>query len=178
VGTRRIYSNAGFELLAEELARRSGIAFGDYLDEALFGPLEMVGATLEGSAAYGAYAGIEDLCCFAAELFSPRLLAPETLRQATSVAFPGLAGVVPGFGRQDPCDWGLGFELRGEKTPHWTGAHNAPETFGHFGQSGTFLLLDPVAELALVVLSDRRFGSWAAEAWPVLIDAVLVQWAR
>ena len=57
--------------------------------------------------------------------------------------FPGLVGVLPGFGRMDPNDWGLGFELRDAKSPHWTGARNSPRTFGHFGGSGTFLWVDP-----------------------------------
>jgi hypothetical protein len=30
-----------------------------------------------------------------------------------------------------------------------------------------------VAQLGLVVLTDRDFGPWAADAWPVLADAVL-----
>ena len=81
--------------------------------------------------------------------------------------------MLPGFGAQDPNDWGLGFEIRGTKSPHWTGTHNSPRTFGHFGQSGTMLWIDPEAELGLVALSNRDFGPWAAEAWPVLADAVL-----
>ena len=107
------------------------------------------------------------------ELLDPRFLARETLDEATSVAFPGLAGVLPGFGRQEPNDWGLGFELRDAKSPHWTGARNSPRTFGHFGRSGTFLWVDPDAGLALAVLTDLDFGDWAAEAWPALSDAVL-----
>ena len=79
---------------------------------------------------------------------------------------PGLGGVLPGFGRQDPNDWGLGLELRDAKSPHWTGARNSPQTFGHFGRSGTFLWVDPVAGIALACLTDRAFGDWAAEAWP------------
>jgi len=31
---------------------------------------------------------------------------------ATRVAFPGLDGILPGYGRQKPNDWGLGVELR------------------------------------------------------------------
>ena len=67
--------------------------------------------------------------------------------QATSVAFPGLRGVLPGVGRFDPLDWGLGFEVRGSKSPHWTGTRNSPATFGHFGGTGTFLWVDPAAGL-------------------------------
>ena len=89
--------------------------------------------------------------------------------------FPGLVGVLPGFGRQEPNDWGLGLELRDAKSPHWTGAHNSPRTFGHFGRSGTFLWVDPDADLALACLTDLAFGDWAAEAWPRLSDAVLAE---
>ena len=100
-------------------------------------------------------------------------LAPETLVEATSVVFPGLAGVLPGFGRMSPLDWGLGFELKDEKPGHWTGSRNSPRTFGHFGGAGTFLWVDPDARLALACLTDREFGEWAKAAWPRLSDAVL-----
>lgn len=172
-GTRRIYSNAGFETLAAHLAARSGIAFADYLAEAVLSPLAMGATRLVGSPAYGAEAPLGDLVAFAGELLSPRLLATETLALATSVAFPGLSGVLPGFGRQEHCDWGLGPELRDHKSPHWTGGANAPSSFGHFGQSGTFLLVDPVAALSVVLLTDRPFGEWAVGGWPALLDAVL-----
>ena len=39
---------------------------------------------------------------------------------------------------------------------------NSPATFGHFGGAGTFLWVDPVADLALVVLTDREFGPMGA----------------
>ena len=96
--------------------------------------------------------------------------------EATTVQFPGLRGVLPGFGLQDPNDWGLGFEIRGTKRPHWTGSGNSPATVGHFGRSGTFLWVDPVAGLAVACLTDRPFGAWAGEAWPVISDAILAAW--
>ena len=86
-----------------------------------------------------------------------------------TVAFPGLPGVVPGVGQLDPCDWGLGVELHDGKRPHWTSDANSPATFGHFGGSGTFLWVDPVADLALVVLTDRDFGPWALAGLAVLL---------
>ena len=53
------------------------------------------------------------------------------------VAFPGLRGVLPGFGLQDPNDWGLGLEIRGRKAPHWTGARNSPrDRSGTSGAAG------------------------------------------
>lgn len=194
-GRRRIYSNQGYKDLAALLAERSGIDFGTYVVEAVLEPLGMRGAHLgplgsrdgrseeydERSANYaasGMHGSLADLMALGCELLRPRLLAPETLRRATSVAFPGLAGVLPGFGYQDPCDWGLGFELRDAKSPHWTGRSNSPQAFGHFGQAGGFLWVDPTAGVACTALTDRRFGTWATEAWPRLADAVLAELGR
>ncbi|ETA04241.1 hypothetical protein ThrDRAFT_02119 [Frankia casuarinae] len=174
-GTRRIYSNTGFERLGEALEKATSIAFADYLAQAVFEPLGMHDARLTGSPASGVTATLADMRRFAAELLAPTLITSATFATAISVAFPGLAGVLPGFGQQTPNDWGLGFEIRGDKHPHWTGSSNAPSTFGHFGQSGTFLWVDPVARLACVTLCDRDFGEWAQRVWPPLADAILAQ---
>ncbi|MGI5127073.1 serine hydrolase domain-containing protein [Pseudonocardia sp. CA-107938] len=172
-GSRRIYSNAGFEVLADTVAANAGMPFAQYLHEAVLAPLAMAHTRLDGSPAAGAVATVADLVLFARELQAPTLVHPETLREATTVAFPGLDGVLPGFGRQKPNDWGLGFEIRDGKSPHWTGAASSPRTFGHFGQSGTFLWVDPDAQAAAVVLTDRDFSDWAVQAWPRWTDAVL-----
>ncbi|MGH8869021.1 MAG: serine hydrolase domain-containing protein [Actinomycetes bacterium] len=174
-GTRRIYSNAGYEVLGETLEKASGIGFAGYLREAVLAPLGMSGARLDGSPAVDGHASVDDLALFVAELMAPRLVDPSTLAEATSVQFPGLSGILPGFGRQESNDWGLGFELRDHKSPHWTGAANSPATFGHFGQSGTFLWVDPSGGLACVCLTDRTFDTWATELWPPLADAVLAE---
>ncbi|MBH5334653.1 beta-lactamase family protein [Streptomyces pactum] len=174
-GTRRIYSNAGFEVLGEHLTRATGIPFADYLREAVLEPLGMAATELAGSPAKDGVSTVDDLVRFAAELQAPRLLAAQTVTAAVSVAFPGLNGVLPGYGNQKPNDWGLGFEIRGTKSPHWTGASSSPRTYGHFGQSGTFLWVDPGAGAACVALADRAFGEWAVEVWPKLTEAVLAE---
>lgn len=174
-GTRRIYSNTGFETLGAHLTERAEMPFADYLTAAVLQPLGLQGTTLRGSPAAGLHGTLRDLLAFARELQEPRLVAPETLGEATSVAFPGLVGVLPDFGRYEPLDWGLGFELRNAKSPHWTGARNSPSTFGHFGGSGTFLWVDPEAGAACACLTDLQFGDWAKEAWPRLSDAVLAE---
>jgi CubicO group peptidase (beta-lactamase class C family) len=176
-GRKRIYSNAGFAMLGELLASRSGIPFETYATEAVLRPLGM-SRTRMGHPAYGAVAPAADLLSLGRELLAPRILSPAMLARATDVAFPGLEGVVPGFGRQQPNDWGLGFELRDGKSPHWTGRDNSPRTFGHFGKSGTFLWVDPDARLACACVTDREFGQWAAEAWPVLSDTVLATFSE
>jgi CubicO group peptidase (beta-lactamase class C family) len=171
-GKRRIYSNTGFEQLAAHVEAAAEMPFADYLREAVFRPLGMR-AVLRRSPAAGIDGSLDDALKLAGELLRPTLVAPETLAEATSVQFPGLSGVIPGIGRFEPNDWGLGFELRDAKSPHWTGIRNSQRTYGHFGGSGTFLWVDPGAELACVALSDREFEDWALEAWPRLSDAVL-----
>ena len=173
-GRRRIYYNRGIEVAAALVAKRTGTDFGQLLGERVLGPLGMTGTVLDGSPAHGARGPIDDLARLGRELLAPTLV-PGLMAEATRPVFPGLAGVLPGFGRQDPNDWGLGFELRDGKSPHWTGARNSPATFGHFGQSGSFLWADPVRPLALAGLADRPFGAWAVQAWPSLSDAVIAQ---
>ncbi|MEO7079650.1 MAG: serine hydrolase domain-containing protein, partial [Rhodococcus sp. (in: high G+C Gram-positive bacteria)] len=172
-GTKRIYSSVGFELLAALIESESGIAFDDYLAEAVFAPLGMTASTLDGPAGHGARSTVRDLLAFASELLSPTLLSESTFASAVSVQFDGLNGILPGYGSQRPNDWGLGFELRDGKEPHWTGRRNSTRTFGHFGQSGTFLWVDPDAGLATVVLTDLAFGEWAKPLWTELSDEVL-----
>jgi len=174
-GARRIYSNTGIEVAAGALEVASGMAWSDYVVEAVCRPLGMDGTVVTGSAAAGASGPLDDLVLLAAELLTPTLVAPETWAAATSVAFPGLPGVLPGFGPQDSNDWGLGVEVRGHKSPHWTPAEASPGTFGHFGQAGGFVWVDPVAGVACASLSDRDFGPWAAEAWPVVGSAALAE---
>ena len=175
-GSRRMYSNYGFAVLAETVQRASGIEFGRYLTEAVFEPLGMTATRLDGgaqAAGFGATSTVADLAAFAGELLCPATVSAQMHAEATTVQFPGLDGVLPGYGVQRPNDWGLGFEIRDAKSPHWTGAQNSPRSYGHFGQSGTFIWADPQAELALVVLTDRDFGEWALPVWPALSDRVL-----
>jgi CubicO group peptidase (beta-lactamase class C family) len=175
-GTRRIYSNYGFAVLAEMVQQAAGIEFGRYLAEAVFEPLGMTESRLDGgaqAAGFGATSTVADLAAFAGDLLNPVTVSAQMHAEAITVQFPGLNGVLPGYGQQRPNDWGLGFEIRDAKTPHWTGGKNSARTYGHFGQSGTLVWADPDAQVALVVLTDRDFGEWALPLWPALSDAVL-----
>ena len=177
LATRRIYSNQGYELLGETLEAATRIPVAEYLREAILEPLGMTATALEGSPAHGALSTVDDLLRLGRELLHPTLLAPETMALISSPHLPALDGVLPGFGRQVPNPWGLGFEIKGSKDPHWTGRHNSPATYGHFGRAGTFFWVDPEVGGFCVVLTDRPFGPWAAKAWPELSDAVLVEMA-
>ena len=176
-GRRRIYSNTGIELAAATIAEATGIAFADYLAEAVLEPLAMTSTTLDGSPARGVTSTVGDLAKLLAELQRPRLIGAASATAATTVQYPALAGIVPGVGRFDPCPWGLGIEIRGGKEPHWTGTTNSPRTFGHFGGAGTMMWVDPAVGCGLVALTDRPFDSWpeARPTWSALGDAVVAE---
>jgi len=176
-GRRRIYSNEGFRVLGEHLAARAGMAFPAYVREAISHPLG-IGLDPRGHPGSGMRACLHDVLALGRELLRPCLVAQETLAEMTSTQFPGLDGVLPDFGRFAPLDWGLGVELKGHKVGHWTGELTSSATFGHFGGSGTFLWVDPVAGIACACLTTRDYGDWAKEAWPRLSEAVLRELAE
>jgi len=171
--TRRIYSNAGFEVLGAELEKASGITMADYLREAVCEPLGMMSTWLDGSPAHGAISSVSDLVKFCQEWLSPTLLHYGTAQMAVSPFLSGLDGVLPGYGRQSPNTWGLGFELRATKQPHWTAPSAGPHVFGHFGAAGTFLWVDRELGRFGACLTDTPFGPWAIDAWPVFNEALL-----
>ncbi len=86
----------------------------------------MTATSLDGSPAKDGVSTVTDLLRFAAEVQAPRLLDPRTVAQAMTVQYPGTKGVLPGYGHQNPNDWGLGFEIRDGKSPHWTGGSVLP----------------------------------------------------
>lgn len=174
-GTRRIYSNTGFEVLGEHVEAATGRPLADWLEMTVVQPLGLVDLDADGSPAAG-YAGtVRDLLAIGRELLEPTLVPRELWREATSVQFPGLAGVLPGYGRQRPNDWGLGVEIRDHKEPHWTAPDSTPTTFGHFGQSGSFLWVDPERRLAAAFLGDRAFGPEHVAGWPPLSSALIAR---
>ncbi|MGH1492955.1 MAG: serine hydrolase domain-containing protein [Acidimicrobiales bacterium] len=175
LATRRIYSNYGYEVLGDLVHEATDFTIAEYLSEAILAPLEMHNTALNGSPGHGAVSTVDDLFKLGAELASPTLLSAQTLALATAPYLPDLDGVLPGYGRQVPNEWGLGFEIKGTKQPHWTGSDNSAQTFGHFGRAGTFIWFDPQAQVFCVALTDRQFGPWASEQWPVFSDAVLAE---
>lgn len=175
---RRIYSNTGIERAADELAQAAQMPFETYLTEAVLDPLGMNSTELLGSPAEGIVSTLDDVSRFVGEMLRPILLAPSSVADVVQPQYPALSGIVPNVGRFDPCPWGLGVEIRGEKSPHWTGRANSPATFGHFGGAGSMMWVDPVAVVAVVALTDRPFTDWSEQAlqlWPALSDAVLAE---
>jgi CubicO group peptidase (beta-lactamase class C family) len=174
----RIYSNTGIEMAAQAVADAAGVTFEVYLSEAVLQPLGMTSTALHGSPAHRMRSTAGDLVTFVTEVRSPTLISRASLAEATTIQFPELSGIIPGVGRYSPCPWGLGFEIRGTKQPHWTGTTNSPSTFGHFGGAGTFIWVDPAVGVACLALTDRPFDEWAEQAlqlWPAFSDAVLAE---
>ncbi|HUO45633.1 MAG TPA: serine hydrolase domain-containing protein [Acidimicrobiia bacterium] len=174
---KRVYSNTGFDLLADVVSQRTGTGFEEFLRGRVLEPLEM-NATLQDRPSQGLVGDTIGISRLGLDILDPRLLDPDTISDAGQAAFPGLDGVLPGVGQFEPLDWGLGFEIRSTKWPHWTGRSNSPATIGHFGGSGSFLWVDPEAGVALACLSDHEFGGWAMQAWPRLSDAVLKEFGH
>ena len=177
-GARRIYSNTGFEVLAAHVEQATGYDYPEWIEQTVVQGLELTDLDVEGSPAAGYRGSIRDLLAVGRELLEPTLIPEALWREATTVQFPGLSGILPGYGRQKNNDWGLGFEIRGDKQPHWTGKGSSPQTFGHFGQSGSFLWVDPARSLTAAFLGEEPFGAVHQENWPALTDAVLERFGQ
>ena len=172
-GTRRIYSNRGIEILGQWLQEATGTPLETWVETTVLEPLGMASVLIPGSPAHSGEGSARDLSLFARELASPRLVSPALAERACAPVLPELDGVLPGYGRQVPNPFGLGVEVRGAKSPHWTGKGNSPQTFGHFGQSGSFIWVDPVAERQAVFLGAEPFGPVHRRTWPALGDQIL-----
>ena len=176
-GTRRIYSNVGIDAVVELARARAGaVSVAAFLAGRVLEPLGMHDTVIVGPAAHGAVGPVSDLALLARELLAPRSLRTIVVDDAIAPSFPGLVGVLPGFGRQEPNDWGLGVELHGHKSPHWMPPSASASCAGHFGQSGAFVWADREVGLAAVAATGTDFGPWAAEAWPRDGERWLTAW--
>lgn len=173
VGERRIYSNTGIDVLADHIAASAGMPFGDYLGLGVLAPLGLGHIDPQVSPAHGLRMSVPDLIRFGRELLAPTLIHPDTLAMATTPVFADLRGVLPGFGAIGENPWGLGFEIRGAKDPHWTASEHSPRTFGHFGGAGSFLWIDPQRRLIGATIGTVDFGDWAVNAWPAANSELL-----
>jgi CubicO group peptidase (beta-lactamase class C family) len=209
-GSRRIYSNAGYALVALALERASDVPWFDYVREAVLDPLGMVDTRfgvpggdgeivevrepgllghgeqlfngrrfralgLPQSGAFGTAADYARLLALYLAGGSP-LLHSDTVRRATANHGGELAGGVDGFMTWPLCHWGLGFEIKNGKSPHWSGTNTSPRTFSHFGASGTLAFVDPVAEVGAVLLGARgTYSRWMLEpgGWPDLCAGII-----
>ena len=177
-GKRRIYSNAGIEALAAHIADAAGMPFADWMLREVTRPLGMERTDVTGRASADARSCIEDLLIFGREVLRPTLIPPALRDLALTVSHPGLRGVVPGYGSFEDCQWGLGFELKGVKSPHWLADSFPPGTAGHFGALGSFLFIDRSRDLAAAFLSGVPFDDEHKRLWPALTEEIATRYAR
>jgi CubicO group peptidase (beta-lactamase class C family) len=209
-GTQRWYSNAGYVQAARLLEGAAGMSCGDYLHEAVLGPLGMdaslglAGADAartarvwqpgrygdgelfnserfrrDGPPQSGAFASARAYGAFLSCLLARgaagagALLAPETVDELLAPQFGPLPGGVGGVGEWPDLCWGLGFDVRGQREPHWAGPAPSARAASHFGASGTLAWLDPEQGLGLVALANRgSYSGWWREPWAALGAAV------
>ncbi|MDO5726771.1 MAG: serine hydrolase domain-containing protein [Bowdeniella nasicola] len=161
----RVYSNLGIEVLGERVAQATGVAFHEYVNREILMPLGISEVTFYGSAAWGAHGSAFGVAKLLHEWMRPTLICQALHRMATTCQFPDLDGVLPGYGRQKHNCWGLGFELRGHKDPHWLGPDHSPRSYGHFGQAGSFVWIDPSVDLGAVFLGAKPYGEEHRAKW-------------
>jgi CubicO group peptidase (beta-lactamase class C family) len=162
VATKRVYSNVAVDLAVEAVVGDSSPAA--WLDDRIFRTLGMPSTSLQGRPSSGVVGSTRDMMTLAVAWLRSDGIARVTRDRLITPYLAHLDGIVPGFGRFSPCPWGLGPEVRGAKQ-HWMG--DWPESsFGHFGQSGSLMLLNADEQIGLVATSTVAFGSWAVELWP------------
>ncbi len=102
------------------------------------------------------------------------LLTLETLAAATRNQTDDLGGGMAPPLIWPRCPWGLGPELRDEKTPHWTPPAAGPSSFGHAGMSGCVAWATPDSDVAWAILGTRTAdGGWLVRRGPALGAAIL-----
>jgi CubicO group peptidase (beta-lactamase class C family) len=162
LATKRVYSNVGVNHAVAVVVKDN--AASAWLDERVFAPLGMETTRLAGRPSADVLGSTRDMATLGAAWLRPDVIATSTRDRQITPYLPDLAGIVPGFGRFTPCPWGLGPEVRGSKE-HWMGDWPA-ESFGHFGQSGSMMLLNAAEQMGLVATSTEAFGAWALKLWP------------
>ncbi len=182
-GSRAEYCNVAYTLLGEIIRRLSGLDYPEYLKERVFKPAGMVDTSFEPESAKmarvlpvkdfpeypGGLEGFMKLALPAGGLFSTvadlmafgqaylddgmgrngRLLGPAALRVMTSLHTEGI--LEHKGGEQVPAHWGLGWE----KPVAREGRLVSPTGFGHGGMTGTYLWIEPEADLVVVFLTNR-----------------------
>jgi beta-lactamase class C len=73
-----------------------------------------------------------------------------------------------------PCPWGLGPEVRGQKSPHWVPNEAEPASFGHSGASGALAWAAPAHNVAWAILGARTADNgWLLRRAPAICAAIL-----
>ena len=106
----------------------------------------------------GLYTTPDDLAVFAQAFLEGgtyagrRILSPASVRAMTRNQLQAPAGITAAW---QAASWGLGWDVKGPKARHQSGALTSARTFGHTGSSGSMLWVDPERELVCVLIGTR-----------------------
>ncbi len=178
---KRIYTNEAFQYAGDFLIRRlgrqfKGVTVGQLFEEGLGSHLSTT-IDIAGSCANSATGTFDDLVKFLAEMRIPTFLDRQMHEFLVTPHCEDLPGILPGWGHYDRNLFGIGYEIKGEKSPHWSGACSSSSTFGHFGQSGTFVFHDPMHSVSVACVTNEAFGPWAKEAYPQMCDEIYARFS-
>ncbi|MBP9116145.1 MAG: beta-lactamase family protein [Acidimicrobiia bacterium] len=177
---KRLYSNLAFETLntfvVNKLENEFGIRsinelFNDGLKHVLTAKKNNY-IDFYGAKASGARANLGAIVALVQEMRSPVFVSPQMQQKMRTIFLPELRGVLPGWGNYKHCAFGTGYEIKFDKSPHWMGTKSSPNTFGHFGQAGVFVLHDPDVNISIVALGHKEIGTWSTDLWPKFVDEI------
>jgi CubicO group peptidase (beta-lactamase class C family) len=111
--------------------------------------------------AFSAVASLDDAVTFLRHFApgGPRVFGESTVRAMTSLQTAGAPGDHPlldGFPANARIPWGFGFALQTEDAPAVFSELASFSTFGHPGASGCQILVDPVADLIVALLTNTH----------------------
>jgi len=111
--------------------------------------------------AFSAVSSLGDMVTFLRHFApgGPRTLSEATVRAMTSIQTGGAPGEHPlldGFAEDTKVPWGFGFALQTEAAPAVFSELASFSTFGHPGASGCQILVDPVVDLTIVLLTNTH----------------------
>ena len=120
-----------------------------------------------------AYGAFSRACSRGAPPAAARCSPPRRSRRCWRRSSGRCRAASDGVGEWPDLCWGLGFDVRGQREPHWAGTSLGPRAASHFGASGTLAWLDPERGLGLVALANRgSYSGWWREPWAALGAAV------
>ncbi|HSB55952.1 MAG TPA: serine hydrolase domain-containing protein, partial [Gemmatimonadales bacterium] len=193
-GSQWSYSNFGFGLAGEIVARYGGQGYHEFVTDRILAPLGMRDSYLQPAESAwdriawvwlpgepptaherynspyfrrlgipwgGLYATPEDLAVFAQTFLQGgvyegrRILGATAVREMTRNQLSESIRDTSGVARWRTASWGIGWDVKGNKAPHHSGALTSPATFGHTGSSGSMLWADPALDLVCVMIGTR-----------------------
>jgi CubicO group peptidase (beta-lactamase class C family) len=201
-GERTEYSDIGFIVLGEALARLADEPLDSFCRREIFGPLGMASTCFNPPAAWrprmpptesdksfrqrdicgevndenasvmGGVAGHAGVFSSAQDL---AVFAHSILRRETVVRPETLAVFAQPHPAKSGSPRALGFDL--PSRPSQSGSHFSPRSLGHLGFTGTSLWLDPDRDLAVILLSNRTWPDRSSQeikrVRPLVHDAVV-----